>query len=233
LLRPIQICIRTIFAHLADQPGGPASTWTGYSSIKQQYYHQGLGRVFPEVWLCELDWKADKLAIDAYPSWYSTYLRCEEERIAQVIVKSERSDKTSTMPQKRLQSPSPLTAQKKKKAKHAGRNPIPVASEIPPAPPPSEISPKALPIPISTTPPNTNATPSSSQTPVAVQTALVDIHRGTSDLADTSSQELGAPELLDISEGKGKEKARESELGSVGKTPPRKVWPCACFTTPC
>ena len=124
---------------------GPALRWTGYSSIKQQYYDQGLGRVFPEVWLCKLDWKADKLTIDAYPSWYSTYLWREEERIAQVTIKSEHSDKTSMMAQKHLRSPLPLTVQKKKKAKHAGRNPIPVASEIPPVPPSSEISPEALP----------------------------------------------------------------------------------------
>jgi hypothetical protein len=137
--------VRAIFKHLAEQPGGPASTWTGYSSIKQQYYYQELGRVFPEVRLCELDWKADKLAIDAYPSWYSTYVRCEEEQITQVTIKSERSDETSTMCQKRSQSPSPLTLQQKKKAKHPGRNSIPIASEVQPAAPvlpSSDISPE-------------------------------------------------------------------------------------------
>jgi hypothetical protein len=56
--------------------------------------------------------------------------------------------------------------------------------------------------------------------PVAVPTALVNIHPGTPGLADASSQELGAPEPLDVSDGKGKENVSQPELGPVGKMLP-------------
>ena len=40
--------------------------WTSYAGVKQQYYYHEMGNLFPELRLCELSWKADKLAIDAY-----------------------------------------------------------------------------------------------------------------------------------------------------------------------
>jgi hypothetical protein len=73
---------------------------------------------------------------------------------------------------------------------------------------------------------------------VTVQPALVDICPTTPGFADALSQDPKEPELLDItmSEGKGKENARESETGLdlVGKISPRKVWLYdACFTMSC
>jgi hypothetical protein len=73
--------MQSVFNHLADQPGGPASTWTGYAGVKQQYYYHEMGNLFLELQLCELSWKANKFAIDAYPSWYKTYLKKDHDRI--------------------------------------------------------------------------------------------------------------------------------------------------------
>lgn len=122
--------MRGIFWHLADQPGGPASTWTGYAGIKQQYYYQDMGKAFPELRLCELDWKADKLAIDGYPSWYQTYLKKEPERIKQ-DVKEEGLENVAraSVPVKRSHSPLVSSTQKKKAKRMAA------ASTTAPSPP--------------------------------------------------------------------------------------------------
>ena len=73
---------------------------------------------FPELRLCELSWKSDKLAIDAYPSWYQTHVKKS--------IKAEIKTETSTdeivavnARKKRSRPPSLLlSAQKKNKTKH-------------------------------------------------------------------------------------------------------------------
>jgi hypothetical protein len=80
-----------------------------------------MGNLFPELRLCELSWKADKLAIDAYPSWYQTYLKKDCDRIKMEQIKAEGSEDTVTsLPEKRSHPCSPplLTLQKKQKTKN-------------------------------------------------------------------------------------------------------------------
>jgi hypothetical protein len=94
--------MHSVFNHLADQPGGPASTWTGYAAVKWQYYYHEMVNLFPELWLCELSWKADKLAIDAYPSWYQTYFKKDREHVKVEQIKAEGSNEiaAASVPEK-------------------------------------------------------------------------------------------------------------------------------------
>jgi hypothetical protein len=78
------------------------------------------GNLFPELWLCKLSWKADKLAIDAYPAWYQTYLKKDRDQIKIKQIKADGSEEIVTSPARKhscSHSPSLLTSQKKQKTK--------------------------------------------------------------------------------------------------------------------
>ena len=113
----IRRLMRTVFNHLADQTGGPAPTWTGYADVKQRYFYQEMASQFPELRLCELSWKSDKLAIDAYPSWYQTHVK----KSIKAEIKTENSDEIVAVNARKKRSRPPsllLSAQKKNKTKH-------------------------------------------------------------------------------------------------------------------
>ena len=59
---------RSIFNDIAKYTSPPA-TWGAASSIMRDYYHQQMYRRFPEVQYCDLDWKAEKIASEAYTHW--------------------------------------------------------------------------------------------------------------------------------------------------------------------
>lgn len=75
---------RQIWVHMAD--GGELPTSWGKANVKssQAYCHE-MSRRFPELALCELDWKADQVATDYYPSWYKNW----SETSQKVSVKKE------------------------------------------------------------------------------------------------------------------------------------------------
>ena len=208
--------MRSVFNHLADQPGGPASTWTGYAGVKQQYYYQEMGNLFPELRLCELSWKADKLAIDAYPSWYQTYLKKDRDCIKMEQIKAEGSEDTMTsLPEKRSRSRSPPlpTLQKKQKTK----NSIPTCTITTPtatslSPPPEPASTLAL-----------ASLPHTTSSPIASHASGPAI--STSATADGSiqDQEESASEATIplVSDGRGADKDRTSVLKTGVEEPPK------------
>lgn len=59
---------RSIFNDIAKWTT-PPGTWGGASSVMRDYYHQQMYRRFPEVQFCDLDWKAEKIASEAYTHW--------------------------------------------------------------------------------------------------------------------------------------------------------------------
>jgi hypothetical protein len=221
-----------VFWHLADQPGGPAPTWTGYAGIKQQYYYREMANMFPELRLCQLDWKADKLAIDAYPSWYQTYMKKDRERVKQEKIKEEGPDNPVgvSVPEKRLRSPSLANVQMKK-AKPSDHHPIttPSAFSVVLLPSSSTPSPKSTSTMTSAT---TTAlfVPMTSPEPEPSVFATTDISPVSTALADQSTQDYEQAKLEGISPqgreaigGKRKEKSSDSGVGSVVKPQPPKV----------
>lgn len=213
--------MRTVFNHLAAQPGGPAATWTGYADIKQRYYYQEMANAFPELRFCELSWKADKLAIDAYPSWYQTYLK----KGIKVEIKAEGTEDipAPSIPQKRSRSPS-LTS-KQKNAKHAAAAyviPTPVQSTS------TAASTLSLEL-ISTT--SASLAPSSAtrpQSPEPLVSTIIDTQPITSLIDGSGSTQHNEDSVLETAilpatneGGKGKAQARDVEMDSAA--PPQKV----------
>jgi len=59
---------RSIWAQLAGVGKAPKS-WKQADISAAEHYRRELRRNFQELELCELDWKADQIAIEHYPSW--------------------------------------------------------------------------------------------------------------------------------------------------------------------
>lgn len=53
-------------------------------NVSQDYYRKEMYSFFPELRLCELDWKVNRLATETYSSWY----RKRKDKLA-ITVKQE------------------------------------------------------------------------------------------------------------------------------------------------
>jgi len=128
---------RAIWDHFATK-GIPVKTWTKTDSLNQQYYYTDMCRQFPELRLCDLNWKADKIAVDTYSSWYSN-----RRPATSFTIKNEpnSADKHSLV--KRAGTPSLLASQSKK------LNPSTTAITQPSISPTHSPSPQSLPQPTS------------------------------------------------------------------------------------
>jgi hypothetical protein len=60
---------RNIFAHLNSTRAG-ATKWGEMGNVSQDFYRREMYLFFPELQLCELDWKVNRLATETYSSWY-------------------------------------------------------------------------------------------------------------------------------------------------------------------
>ena len=54
------------------------SKWGQCTIQTRQYYCREMGIRFPELLLCELDWKADQVATQIYSGWYGKWLKRQE-----------------------------------------------------------------------------------------------------------------------------------------------------------
>jgi len=81
---------RSIWVHMANN-GGPPTLW-GKADVKlsQSYCHE-MHQRFPELQLCDLDWKADQIATDNYPSWYKNWMESMQRAGG---MKQEQEDQT-------------------------------------------------------------------------------------------------------------------------------------------
>jgi hypothetical protein len=60
---------RQIFAQL-NASGAGAAKWGEIGNVGQDYYRNQMYSFFPDLRLCELDWKVNRLATETYSSWY-------------------------------------------------------------------------------------------------------------------------------------------------------------------
>ena len=87
---------QSIWCQLARAGKAPRS-WGKAELDVAAHYRREMRHHFPELGLCEYDWKADQLATDNYPNWASTHL-------PEVLVKREFSDGSSTQTKRRKDS---------------------------------------------------------------------------------------------------------------------------------
>ena len=57
-----------------SKKGSPPSKWGQADIEMRKTYSREMGLRFPELTYCDLDWKAEQIAIDNYPSWYVNWL---------------------------------------------------------------------------------------------------------------------------------------------------------------
>lgn len=63
---------RSIWVLLAKK-GIPPATWGAADIETRKLYSQEMCTRFPELKLCDLDWKSEQIATDNYPSWHNTW----------------------------------------------------------------------------------------------------------------------------------------------------------------
>lgn len=81
---------RSIWVHMANNGGLPTS-WRKADVKLSQSYCREMCRKFPELRLCDLDWKADQIATDNYPSWYKNWMESIQKAGG---MKQEQEDQT-------------------------------------------------------------------------------------------------------------------------------------------
>jgi hypothetical protein len=117
---------RQIFLQL-NTSGAGAAKWGDIGNVGQDYYRCQMYSFFPDLRLCELDWKVNRLATETYSSWY----RKRKGKLAVSVKQEDASAKgmenrvnggislpaTSTQPPKRPGPPSPLPVESTAHAK--------------------------------------------------------------------------------------------------------------------
>ena len=112
-LKDIRTHARAIWASFQTVNRAPI-TWGRADAEVAHVYRREMRAKFPEFALCEHDWKADQLATEHYPSWYSNHVKG-------VDVKQEGSvtDSVLLAGSKRPYSAEPAVAQPRKLKKVA------------------------------------------------------------------------------------------------------------------
>lgn len=84
-LRDIHSHARAIWANFQAVGRAPVTWGRADAKVAQAYRHE-MRVKFPVFALCENDWKADQLATEHYPSWYSNHVKgaeIKEERMTE------------------------------------------------------------------------------------------------------------------------------------------------------
>jgi hypothetical protein len=102
-IRKFARCIWVSFA----KKGPPLSKWGQADIEMRQIYCREMGQRFPELTYCDLDWKADQIATDNYPSWFINFK-------GETVQTKEEDGETGTHT-KRFRKPSMKTANKRTK----------------------------------------------------------------------------------------------------------------------
>jgi hypothetical protein len=94
----IRTFARAIWVSIS-KTGAPPSKWGQADIQTRQQYLSTMGSRFPELRLCDLEWKIDQIATDNYPSWYTNWLsnqqNVKKENGDGLSLQSKRSRKAS------------------------------------------------------------------------------------------------------------------------------------------
>jgi hypothetical protein len=88
---------RSIWAAFAQHGKAPAK-WSQADIVVLQSYRREMRQHFPELRLCENDWKSEQIAIDNYPSWRTHHLGTDKSSIKQESSNSSGVDLLRTSP---------------------------------------------------------------------------------------------------------------------------------------
>ncbi|KAF8876687.1 hypothetical protein CPB84DRAFT_1752352 [Gymnopilus junonius] len=100
---------RSIFVGLAQKLGQVFSNWgEGTDLSSRLYFHNEMVARFPELGLCELDWKAEQIGCDLYYPWRKTWVKKETAQTESTSKRPSESDSQDTS-QKKQKTSMPLT----------------------------------------------------------------------------------------------------------------------------
>jgi len=97
-----------------SKKGPPPSKWGQADIEMRKTYCKEMGHRFPELTYCDLDWKAEQIATDNYPSWYVHWLPKGE------TLQMKEEDGETGMHTKRSRKASMKTANKRTKTAEIG-----------------------------------------------------------------------------------------------------------------
>ncbi|KAF9470603.1 hypothetical protein BDN70DRAFT_901973 [Pholiota conissans] len=78
--REIRIHARAIFVGFASQ-GKQFSSWGDADAVSRRTFYNEMASRFEELQYCDLDWKAEQIAIDTYPGWKVTWLKKKKKTL--------------------------------------------------------------------------------------------------------------------------------------------------------
>jgi hypothetical protein len=69
---------RSIWVYMANT-GTPPATWGSADLKTKEVYCREMRNRFKELSFCDVDWKAEQIATDNYPSWRTTWMKQQEK----------------------------------------------------------------------------------------------------------------------------------------------------------
>lgn len=101
MLSKIRLTMRSAFQELKRLKLVP-DTWTRICHLGRKVYLLTVCRAHPELAFCDNFWKAEQMAIDNFPSWYTNHVRIKKESVKEEAIDAK--------PQSTKRQNSPLTA---------------------------------------------------------------------------------------------------------------------------
>lgn len=80
--REIRIHARAVFVGFAMQ-GKQFASWGDADAASRKTFYSEMGTRFEELRYCDLDWKAEQIAIDTFPGWKVTWLKKQKKLSAE------------------------------------------------------------------------------------------------------------------------------------------------------
>jgi len=134
-------------------------TWGKMSHGNKEFYRQKMKEQFPEIALCEGDWKCEYVATQTYPGWHRTH---RQEKVKQEPGVKQQSKKTARASQSPIPTPGIAPGQPRLSS-------LPEQPHLPPAVNPS------ISIPIPDLHPNIHHLSSTSTTPSSVASPVTPV----------------------------------------------------------
>ena len=92
----IRRCARSAWVHLANAGNAPPK-WRSAGTAVVRSYHEEMYRRFPYLQCCDDDWKVEQIAMDNYPSWYSSWVKKKKATGEDTCIKDEPEPSTTSV----------------------------------------------------------------------------------------------------------------------------------------
>ena len=88
--REIRIHARAVFVGFAMK-GTQFASWGDADAASRKTFYREMSTRFEELQYCDLDWKAEQIAIDTYPGWKVTWLKKQKKAVVEQQNRTKRA----------------------------------------------------------------------------------------------------------------------------------------------